>query len=68
MPNLAAVKTTFIYGGSPIEEKTGAPENYAARKTALPEDVHHFLFVLAVNCFRQAVGYEFCKPIYLYIS
>lgn len=62
MPNLAAVKTTFIYGGSPIEEKTGAPENYAARKTALPEDVHHFLFVLAVNCFR--VGYEFCTPIY----
>jgi len=29
MPNLAAVKTAFIYGRLPISEKADAAENYA---------------------------------------
>jgi len=33
MPNLAAVKTAFIYGGLPIDEKDNAAENYASTKS-----------------------------------
>jgi len=33
MPNLAAVKTAFIYGGLPIDEKDNAAENYARTKS-----------------------------------
>lgn len=33
MPNLAAVKTAFIYGSLPINEKDDAAENYAGTKS-----------------------------------
>ena len=43
MPNLAAVKTTFIYGGSPIDEKTDGRENYARSKRHITADFGFFL-------------------------
>lgn len=44
MPNLAAVKTTFIYGGSPIVEKTDVAENYVAETELREEDFDPSLF------------------------
>lgn len=48
MPNLAAVKTTFIYGGSPIERKKPlyGGENYARSKRHITADFGVFFNIV----------------------
>lgn len=49
MPNLAAVKTTFIYGGSPIDEKTPMDEKIMlAQKGILLLTLDFFLNIVCL--------------------
>jgi len=65
MPNLAAVKTAFIYDGLPINEKADAAENYVRSKRRRILDSFFFdiagIHTFQLNALRET---EFVRLLY----